>query len=339
MKDNMSSFDIAREWISSLSNAGLTCFSFVADDELSVVAGTDRYVTIATSQRLLPNNHILLGVDMAAPQRLMVGLNDFHKGTRFYVSPSESSLVQLEKILIHPAMDMPQMSGQSGSSEVQRTAGVISLKDRNKKETTVFMGLGDWDDMAEMENQMASNRYISPFPLARATAPGRDGAASQYYSVFSASLCSLIRTRALEETLFYMHIEYLSAPADMMHSLQHGHPDNFFLKTLPNDLPVDVAALLLENEGCQETMPQLIEDVYNENFESLQVLCVLSHLVDRFDEIFMLLASHPNQRFRDQIAQEAFFNRSHRVYEEVKKHGISPDILRSLEPDSRPASQ
>ncbi|MBN2526565.1 MAG: hypothetical protein JXR76_09230 [Deltaproteobacteria bacterium] len=326
-------FDTSIEWYLTLQSENLKeCgFSLYRAPQKPSSSDVGTVVIIGESIKIEGGHPILLGVHPRRPNELAIALNSFRDHICFCMPPTKHSLEITYKFFLKPALAIPPIPTHTQIATIQRDTDILSLKAPDKKEIIVFLSLGEWADMTQLEKGIASGKFTSRFPLAQATADGRDGAASQYFSAFSASLCSLIRTRALDKTLFYMHVEYLPCPENIMHSVKRDNPGNVFFKMLPADLPADVAGLMLSCGSTPATIAELIEEVHNDNFNSLLVLCVLAQIGGRFDDIFLLLASHPNPRFRDVIAIEAYYKRSTRVFDEVKKHGVSPEVLDSLE--------
>lgn len=320
------------DWIRTLKGQDLSDTHFILFNEENFVPAfsATSLTKIGESSVFSDDRRIVLGFDESTPDQLIASMDNFSAHSCFSISPTVSALEAVFRSLVAPGTAIPDIPDDATAETMHRDMEVISLKTSQKRETIVFLGLGNWDDMADLEQRLRANRYTSNYPMAMATAPGRDGAASQFYSAFSASLCSLIRSRSLGKTLFYMHVEYLPSPVNHMRSMKTREPDNFFVRTLPNDLPLDVVAMLLTGNTRQETMPQLIEDVHNDNFESLQILEVLARLSGKFDDVFALLASHPNQQFRDHIALEAATIRSHNIVAAVMRYGVSPDVQKQL---------
>lgn len=276
-------------------------------------------------------NTLCLAVDMQNPDLLRISCNQTESEIFFFIQPTIEELENVYNIYVKDALTIPKLGGSVENVARLLDAQPVVLNYPNKKEIIFCIGNGDWyDDMPQLENSMCFNRYVSLYCLCQATAYSHadDAAVSQYYTAFSASLCSLIRYEAFKTTFFYLSFEYVPTEQEYTKQFKANFPEESFIQQFPDDAPLDILGLFMDAKfGSLFTHNDLFEYAKAGGFNDLLYLVAMTDLTPKFEHYFVPLASHPEEQVRDFIAEEAYTKKNRLVLDEVLKYGVSSETL------------
>lgn len=276
-------------------------------------------------------NSLCLAVDMQKPELLRISFNQTESEVFFFIQPTMDELEKVYTIYMKDALTIPNPGSALENVARLLDAQPLVLNYPDKKEIIFCVGHGDWyDDMPLLENSMCFNRYVSLYCLCQATAYSHadDAAVSQYYTAFSASLCSLIRYEAFKTTFFYLSFEYVPSEQEYTKQFKANFPNESFIQQFPDDAPLDILGLFMDAKfGALFTHDDLFNNVTNGGFNELLYLVAMTDLTPKFEHYFIQLASHKDEQIRDFIAEEAHTKKNKRVLNEVLKHGVSSETL------------
>lgn len=182
----------------------------------------------------------------------------------------------------------------------------MAFPEETVKRLDFVIGIGDEETIIDLENMAQQNDFL--YSGAERLASMSGGHISQFWTNASKSLISILLNFDFTEegAIFLLQIEY--TPHPYTHSVQEAkaHLKNEVIDLLPNDVPLDViGALLAFNFPHLGTEQEYFSGVLNnDDFNALLFLAAMTEN-DRFEQVFTALKKHPNQQFRDFIAEEA----------------------------------
>lgn len=279
-------------------------------------------------------NILCLAVDMQKPDLLRISFNVKNSEIFFYTLPTIEKLEEVFEMYISRALAIPEVEDEIDNHIRLLDAQPASFSNPLKKEILFSIGHGDWtNDMIEMENSMIFNRYFSIYCICQATAHTHAESAtrSQYFTAFSASLCSIIRYRAFERIFYYLSFEYIPINPEYTIQFKKLHPQNSFIQQFPDDAPLDILGTFLDNPlETLFTHSDVLNMALEGEFKDVLYLAAMTDLTDKFEEIYLPLASHSDIKVRDFIASEAIFKKNDSVIFEVLKHGVSESMIHQI---------
>lgn len=279
-------------------------------------------------------NSLCLAVDMLKNDLLRISFNQTESEVFFFIQPTIEELEKVYTVYIKDALTIPKPGNALDNVARLLDAQPHVLNYPNKKEIIFCIGNGDWyDDMPMLENSMCFNRYISLYCLCQATAYSHadDASVSQYYTAFSASLCSLIRYEAFKTTFFYLSFEYVPTEQEYSKQFKALFPGESFIQQFPDDAPLDILGLFMNAQyGSLFTHDDLFELAKKGDINNLLYLVAMTDLSPKFEHYFVPLASHSDIQIRDFIASEAYTKKNRLVLDEVLKYGVSEDVLKEV---------
>jgi len=288
----------------------------------------------ARSREFSNFNSLCLAVDMDQPQQLRISFNQTVSEVFFFTNPTIVELEKIYNMYVKEALLIPEIGSSVVNVARVLQAEPVVFSNPLKKEILFCLGHGDWyDDMTQLENSMCMNQYVSLYTICQATAytHADDAAVSQYYTAFSASLCSLIRYEAFKTTFFYISFEYI--PIDTEYTIQFKKlfPNESFIQQFPDDAPLDILGLFMDAKyGSLFTHDDLFEHAKGGDINNLLYLVAMTDLTPKFEHYFMPLCSHSDIQIRDFIASEAHTKKNRLVLDEVLKYGVSEDVLKEV---------
>ena len=280
-------------------------------------------------------NLLCLSIDTEKPEMLRISFNKKESEIYFYIEPSIEKLEEVYDMYIDHALAIPENNDPIDTHIRILDSKPITFSSPKKKEILYSIGHGDWEnDMVSMENSMYFNRYFAIYTICQATAYSHADKASrsQYYTAFSASLCSIIRYRAFETVFYYLAFEYI--PINPLYTIQFKkqHPENAFIQQFPDDAPLDILGSFLNNLlDTLYTHKDVLEMAINGEYRDALYLAAMTDLTDKFEEYFLPLVSHKNIQVRDFIASEAFYNKNKKILDEVLKQGVSDKVKEEID--------
>lgn len=288
--------------------------------------------SFASSELFSVNNFIELAFDVTDLSKMIVSLNETASIINFTAPPTKEAVLYLYKIYVAPGLAIPQPGKPIAEIARLRESKPITLTNPAKKTITFYIGHGYWDAMAELENTMVFNGFLSLYFICQATAHGNDGPKSQFYTAFSASLCTISRAKvSSQDCLFYLQFEYIPVEDEYTKHYKQRFLDNKLIQQFPDDAPLDILGMLIDyNSSSIQTEEDLIEKIKEGDYNSLMFLSVMTDLTQNFEKHFMALANHPKQEFRDFIAFQANYLNNQNVLNEVLKQGISDEAKEKL---------
>ena len=276
-------------------------------------------------------NSLILAVDTQKTDLLRISFNQTESEVFFFIQPSMDGLGKVYSMYVREALAIPELGGSVVNVARLLKAEAVVFSNPLKKEVLYCIGHGDWyDDMTALENGMSFNRYVSLYCICQATAytHADDAAVSQYYTAFSASLCSLLRYKAFETTFFYLSFEYIPVDTEYTVQFKKLFPNESFVQQFPVVAPLDIVGLFMNAKfGSLFTHDDLFEFARKGGFNDMLYLIAMTDLTSKFDHYFIPLASHPEEKVRNFIATEAHFKKNRQVLDEVLKHGVSDEVL------------
>lgn len=324
--------------------------SLATDDQLSSL-----YIHFFDEQTIIENNpnpeaSILIGEnkDMGnyqkiefwfqpdSPAHIHVVIGGELDFMRLKLSPSMEALERFANTYILPGEKIPRLpigAGILANVNRIREAQPVALASEEKKQIRFFIGLGDWDTMEGLENGLVTNPYIANYTICQATASGENDELTQHYTNFSASLYSIMRVSAYGGVFFYCFIEYIPhAYIEAVQEIKRQNENDYpFLNSIPDDIPLDViGALASANYQQMFDREALLQNIEEGNIDSLLVLSLMVYPAE-FEEVFLPLANHQEQKFRDFVAAEAAYRNVESILELALKNGISEKIQEHIQ--------
>lgn len=315
-----------------LDTIALTIYDQEEINDIIEESSAENFIEIGESEELSNFSRILLSYDANNPEKIRVSLGDVNNFTSFYITPTFEALANVYRDYIDGGLYLHPMPGRGEAMVMRQDAKAVALSAPNKKEITFFLGLGeDWNStMIQIENGMLHNPFVSTWPMVLATHHGNDGDVSQNYTSYSASLCSTYRIEEFGGVLFFLKVEYIPMTSDCAIQVKNANPEHKLLQKLPNDIPIDIIGMLM-GMGDTLLLPEdLVQDIANNDFDSLLTLMLMTELTGDFEAQFFPLASHKEQKFRNQIALAGKLYKSQNVMEEAVKHGVSEEVMARL---------
>lgn len=335
------------DWVSVLKkDPRLASIGFTIYDEEGFVAGNKGngsrfsfrkkkngdFVMVGYSEKFSNECLVRITVDPERLNEARITLNEEACAIAFYCEPTFEALEKVYKDYVDEAKKIPKDANPVACVVRLRKGDVMCLPSPEKKELLYYLGNGNWDDMVGIENGMIFNRFVNLYTVCQATTEGIDGNVSQYYTAFSASLCSVIRYKAFGSTLFFFSFEYMPADSSFTRNFKSIESENALAKQFPDDAPLDIFGLLRESKSnILSSQDDLLKKAQEGDFDSLLLLTAMTDLTPKkFDQYFLPLASHPDIKFRDFVANEAHSKNHQEVVEEAIKHGISDEVLEQI---------
>lgn len=113
----------------------------------------------------------------------------------------------------------------------------VTFTSPGSKTIQLSLGSGDWKRMEELENRLAETKsvFVKPVCLARQNST-EEKKISQFYSLFSASLISIIAKASLSHYEFFLEASYLPDPENIRQRGLTFYDEKIELADLPLDL-------------------------------------------------------------------------------------------------------
>jgi hypothetical protein len=327
------------DWVNNLKkNPRLSSTGFRIFDEEEFKAGKQKkskastFAYVGCSETLAQESMVRITVDPDRIGEARITLNEEELGIYFYCEPTIEALEKVHKMYVERGLKIPKDDKELSSVARLRANRPKTFASPDKKKVMHCIGVGDWDQMSEFENHMLYDRFVNEYVICLATGAGVDGNKTQYYTSFSASLCSLIRSKVYdEETLFCLSVEYKPVDPGFTRQFKTFYPDNALVQQMPEDIPLDAIGLLLRSGFNLSSMEEVFRRTQGGDYASLYVLAsMIDWMPEEFEKYMLPLASHADQNIRDYIAQLASREKQQKVLEAAVKHGVSKNVLKQI---------